>query len=730
MKITDRGSLYKTLTQANLLGKMKRRKDGKEELPMVVSIRQVRSQQDFSDLIDFGMQDIEMIAKDLKRIRDERRAAYEESHLLLFRSLFSPEETLADQLEQLTHYLSELPEEQTDTEHPPVVSPKKNGALARWRDKFKMRTSFSIHPSRSAAVTHIDRVVLQCSQDDYEVIDVISEHEEDLNVEDYMLENYLERETERGKMYRMEKRERKKKLKKLRGDIDKLEEQKLRMQRLSSVDTLDSADQLKDLDLKIQQEKTTQGIIKRQHNNILRQIELLHIDLEIKERERKQREEQEKFQVEVLHREGRDNLNPWTEHLEKTITKNVELNKKRDHLESLLEKAKERHRPVMHSLNMYRKEYREITTTLLHHTVIPESKVLRPRHTINLTTALGSLPTFLRHKEEETSVNPLALSGQFPEVEGEGGDLQLIKRCKPEHSGSVRSILYHVNTIWAGCGDGTIRLWDAVTGYMIYNVQGHDSCVFDMKVVNEMVWTTSRCGQIHLWSRKGPFDKLILMKRLRGKVPIYCSYLLDVEGKVWGGHMDGSITVWSSEKPYRVLKEFHEGKTIGCMMRRADRVWIGTEDNIVICDASTTRPKASLVGHTATITCMISVGPCEVWSSSMDQTIRCWNSERENCMRIIEMDTKIFCLREIKGEGLVLVGCRDDRIALYSCSTYERVQQARGAHMDAVVSFEVDKKGRVWSASWDNTICIWRQGRYVEETKRNRPRSWNDVQQM
>ncbi len=60
------------------------------------------------------------------------------------------------------------------------------------------------------------------------------------------------------------------------------------------------------------------------------------------------------------------------------------------------------------------------------------------------------------------------------------------------------------------------------------------------------------------------------------------------------------ITIWDSNK-YKVKREWVEGQTIGSMLVREGLVWVGTEDNIVIYDAKTTKPKIVLNGHSKTV---------------------------------------------------------------------------------------------------------------------------------
>jgi WD40 repeat protein len=190
----------------------------------------------------------------------------------------------------------------------------------------------------------------------------------------------------------------------------------------------------------------------------------------------------------------------------------------------------------------------------------------------------------------------------------------------------------------------------------------------------------------------------------------FCVILCEVDTRVWGGHIDGTITVWSSDK-YKVIKTVMEGKTIGSMLKLGDRVWIGTEDNIVVCDSTTLRPKATLEGHQSTINCLANVGPFEVWSGSLDQTIRCWNSENYDCIRKLEWDlSKLFSLLEVRTHGTVWAGCRDGRIIVWNANSYQVEQELSSVHLDATCSFVFDaKRSQMWSGSWDGTVCIWRR---------------------
>lgn len=57
--------------------------------------------------------------------------------------------------------------------------------------------------------------------------------------------------------------------------------------------------------------------------------------------------------------------------------------------------------------------------------------------------------------------------------------------------------------------------WDTLSGSIICTVNAHESSIFDMKVVRDHVWSTSKCGAVFVWSRSGPYEKMHLVKKLR-----------------------------------------------------------------------------------------------------------------------------------------------------------------------------------------------------------------------
>jgi len=308
---------------------------------------------------------------------------------------------------------------------------------------------------------------------------------------------------------------------------------------------------------------------------------------------------------------------------------------------------------------------------------------------------------------------PLDLSGRTSwgnlmeafnlETPGEKGFF-LVRKCSPEHPGSVRCMLIVEDNLWVGCGNGVIRVWSMQTGQMLEDIRAHADGIYDMKLVKDHVWTCSKDKSIYVFNIKklkaGPAKKLAAGNS-------FCVCLLEVDSRVWSGHINGEIRVWSTNH-YKVKKQISEGQTIGSFLKRGNVVWIGTEDNIVVYDHQTLKPKGTLVGHKNTVNCLASVGPYEVWSCSSDQTVRCWNPDSFECLKVLQADSKVFALMEVRTVNLVFCGCWGKTILVWNSNTYEIVQKLESSHKDATACFALDKHNQVWSGSWDGTVDIWR----------------------
>lgn len=121
-------------------------------------------------------------------------------------------------------------------------------------------------------------------------------------------------------------------------------------------------------------------------------------------------------------------------------------------------------------------------------------------------------------------------------------DYTMENKLNPPHPGSVKCLEIFGEDLWAGCGEGTIRLWNLSNDTFVEDRNEHTECVFDLKNVNDKIWSTSKDKTICVWisSSKKPIRKIQFDKTL------WCTKLLQVEENVWCASLDGKIRVWNS----------------------------------------------------------------------------------------------------------------------------------------------------------------------------------------
>lgn len=134
--------------------------------------------------------------------------------------------------------------------------------------------------------------------------------------------------------------------------------------------------------------------------------------------------------------------------------------------------------------------------------------------------------------------------------------------------------------------------------------KAHTASVYDIKIIQEKtVWSISKDKLIFVWSPKVLIARCNLCTNTAKKSqPLkkilagFLTTLLEVEEHVWCGTIDGIIKVFDTKvvahKKYFFLiiiqhhkqkKELKsEAEAIGCMLKRGNRVWAGTDRDIII----------------------------------------------------------------------------------------------------------------------------------------------------
>ncbi len=156
--------------------------------------------------------------------------------------------------------------------------------------------------------------------------------------------------------------------------------------------------------------------------------------------------------------------------------------------------------------------------------------------------------------------------------------------------------------IWAGCGDGVIRIFDMHNTTLLEQRSVKSKCggIYDMKAIDDtVVWTVYKDQLICIWSTM--LKKSQPIKKIQA---LFFTTLVQVESEVWLGSIEGNIHIYDS-KNYKQKKELAcEGQSIGYMITNGRRVWIAMDQFIMVYNSTTCKPTKRLEGHNKPINSM------------------------------------------------------------------------------------------------------------------------------
>jgi len=264
-------------------------------------------------------------------------------------------------------------------------------------------------------------------------------------------------------------------------------------------------------------------------------------------------------------------------------------------------------------------------------------------------------------------------------------------------------------SVWAGCSDGSLWIFDVSSEELLYSKLAHAKRVLCIMAVPDKdsakgtVWTSSVDQTIKIWKAKE--GKMIGV--LGGFNEEICS-MRPIHGKAWCGCLSGKIYIWDiRDLSCRMVHEVGN-VPIWSIIEHQGKVWAALGITIVRFDATTFSQVDQLKGHTKPITCLLSVGD-EVWSGGQDNTIRVWRgSDGALTHTLSKHSQKVYSLLS-PYDGCVWSGSWDKTIIVWNTSSKEPMQMLQDTHDDAIsalVSIE-GTSPRVWSASWDKSLCIW-----------------------
>lgn len=156
-------------------------------------------------------------------------------------------------------------------------------------------------------------------------------------------------------------------------------------------------------------------------------------------------------------------------------------------------------------------------------------------------------------------------------------------RCllRPSHSGAVQCLLGVEGHVWAGCRDGTIRVWDQC-GSVVWDMRAHHrQRINALSFCGGYVCSASSDHTVGLWD----VHTFKRHRRLNGHwEEVTC--LANVGQELWSGSLDGSIRVWSRKWSCRRMLALES--PVRAMLVHDGLVWVATDRGVSLFDAIST----------------------------------------------------------------------------------------------------------------------------------------------
>ena len=224
----------------------------------------------------------------------------------------------------------------------------------------------------------------------------------------------------------------------------------------------------------------------------------------------------------------------------------------------------------------------------------------------------------------------------------------------------------------------------------------------DLMNLNRYLASSSFDKTIKLWD----LETSECIRTLEGHTDkIQCMDVLE-NGHLISGSYDKSLKVWNPNDGVCLKTIAVSNSVIRLKVLSGNRVACGSYEKIYIWDLNTDTCIQTLVGHTDSVQCIISLSDDHLASCSQDNTIKTWNLNDSTCVKTFHGHTDQFYSLLLLKNGHLASGSADKSIKIWEKASSECFKTLQG-HTEGICALESTDTFDLISCSGDKSIRIW-----------------------
>ncbi|MDX3231863.1 AAA family ATPase [Streptomyces sp. ME19-01-6] len=289
----------------------------------------------------------------------------------------------------------------------------------------------------------------------------------------------------------------------------------------------------------------------------------------------------------------------------------------------------------------------------------------------------------------------------------------------------------------SGCFDGTVRIWDAVSGARLGALPALDSAVMSVALGrvadHDLIVAGDEEGWIRVWDATDRKPVGVPLAGHDGAVNAVAFGRVGDRDVIVSGGGDGAVRVWeaATREPLGATLAAHDGAVNAVAFGRVgdrDVIVSGAEDSTVrIWDPVTHRQIGSpFIGHDGAVRAVVIgrvAGRDVIVTNAYDLRrsagsasaggVRVWDAATGRCTDIsldYHASVATLAVGRIDGRDVIVTGAFDLTVRIWDAATGAQLGAPLAGHTSSVVAVAIDRvQGRdvIVSGSGDGTVRIW-----------------------